>query len=34
LHPVDPIFATASLSDDQRADILGRTAARLFNLPA
>jgi len=30
LHPADPIFATASLSDDQRADILGRTAAKLF----
>ncbi len=31
MHPVDPIFATASLTDDQRADILGRTAAKLFN---
>jgi len=27
MHPVDPIFATASLTDD----ILGRTAAKLFN---
>jgi predicted TIM-barrel fold metal-dependent hydrolase len=34
LHPVDPIMATASLSDDQKADILGRTAARLFNVQA
>jgi predicted TIM-barrel fold metal-dependent hydrolase len=32
LHPVDPIFATASLSDDDRADILGRTAARLLGI--
>jgi aminocarboxymuconate-semialdehyde decarboxylase len=31
LHPADPIFATASLSDDEKADILGRTAAKLFN---
>lgn len=34
MHPVDPIFATASLTDDQRADILGRTAAKLFNFQA
>ncbi|MGB6395137.1 MAG: amidohydrolase family protein [Bradyrhizobium sp.] len=34
LHPVDPIFATESLTDDQRADILGRTAAKLFNIRA
>ena len=34
MHPVDPIFATASLTDDQRADILGRTAAKLFNVQA
>ena len=34
MHPVDPIFATASLSDDQKADILGRTAAKLFNVEA
>ncbi len=32
LHPVDPIFATELLTDDQRADILGRTAAKLFNI--
>jgi aminocarboxymuconate-semialdehyde decarboxylase len=31
LQPVDHIFASESLSDDQKADILGRTAARLFN---
>jgi predicted TIM-barrel fold metal-dependent hydrolase len=33
LQPVDHIFASASLSDDEKADILGRTAAKLFNLP-
>ena len=32
LHPVEHIFASGSLSDDQKADILGRTAARLLNL--
>ena len=32
LHPVDPIFATESLTDSQRADILGLTAAKLFNM--
>jgi len=32
LHPVDPIFATQSLSDSERADILGLTAAKLFNI--
>jgi len=31
LSPVDHIFASSSLSDDQKADILGRTAAKLFN---
>jgi predicted TIM-barrel fold metal-dependent hydrolase len=31
LHPADHIFASASLSDDDKADILGRTAAKLFN---
>ena len=31
LQPVDHIFASESLSDDEKADILGRTAARLFN---
>ena len=34
MHPVDPILATTSLSDDQKADILGRTAAKLFNFQA
>jgi predicted TIM-barrel fold metal-dependent hydrolase len=34
MHPVDPILATASLSDDDKADILGRTAAKLFNFQA
>jgi predicted TIM-barrel fold metal-dependent hydrolase len=34
LHPVDHIFASESLSDDQKADILGRTAARVLNLAA
>jgi predicted TIM-barrel fold metal-dependent hydrolase len=32
LKPVDHIFASTSLSDDEKADILGRTAARLFNI--
>jgi predicted TIM-barrel fold metal-dependent hydrolase len=32
LGPVDHIFACTSLNDDEKADILGRTAARLFNL--
>ena len=32
LSPVDHIFASTTLSDDQKADILGRTAAKLFNL--
>jgi aminocarboxymuconate-semialdehyde decarboxylase len=31
LHPVDHIFASTSLSEDEKVDILGRTAARLFN---
>jgi aminocarboxymuconate-semialdehyde decarboxylase len=34
LHPVDPVLATASLSDAEKADILGRTAAKLFNFQA
>jgi aminocarboxymuconate-semialdehyde decarboxylase len=34
MRPVDPILATASLSDDEKADILGRTAAKLFNVQA
>ncbi|MGH1569550.1 amidohydrolase family protein [Methylobacterium sp. P31] len=32
LHPVEPILATTSLSDDEKADILGRTAAKLLNV--
>jgi predicted TIM-barrel fold metal-dependent hydrolase len=31
LHPVDHILGSTSLSDDEKADILGRTAAKLFN---
>ena len=34
LSPVDHIFACTSLSDEEKADILGRTAAKLFNLQA
>ena len=34
LNPVDHIFASESLSDDHKADILGRTAARLLNFTA
>jgi predicted TIM-barrel fold metal-dependent hydrolase len=34
LQPVDHIFASESLSDIQKADILGRTAARLLNFTA
>ena len=34
LHPADHIFASTSLSDDEKADILGRTAAKLFNMEA
>jgi predicted TIM-barrel fold metal-dependent hydrolase len=34
LQPVDHIFASESLSDDDKADILGRTAAKLFNFTA
>jgi aminocarboxymuconate-semialdehyde decarboxylase len=33
-NPVDHIFASESLSDDNKADILGRTAARLLNFTA
>src|SRR5579871_5724043 len=32
LSPVDHIFACTSLSDDEKAGVLGRTAAKLFNL--
>ncbi|MGA7803571.1 amidohydrolase family protein [Bradyrhizobium sp.] len=34
MHPVDPILATTTLSDDEKADIIGRTAAKLFNVSA
>jgi aminocarboxymuconate-semialdehyde decarboxylase len=34
MRPVEPILATASLTDDEKADILGRTAAKLFNVQA
>jgi predicted TIM-barrel fold metal-dependent hydrolase len=34
LSPVDHIFACTSLSDDEKADVLSRTAAKLFNLEA
>ncbi len=34
LQPVDHIFASTSLSDDDKADILGRTAAKLLNFTA
>jgi predicted TIM-barrel fold metal-dependent hydrolase len=34
LSPVDHIFACTSLSDFEKADVLGRTAAKLFNLEA
>jgi predicted TIM-barrel fold metal-dependent hydrolase len=33
-HPVDRIFAATSLSDDEKAEILGGTAAKLFNFSA
>jgi aminocarboxymuconate-semialdehyde decarboxylase len=34
LQPVDHIFTSTSLSDDDKADILGRTAMKLFNFSA
>jgi len=34
MQPVDHIFACTTLSDDEKADILGRTAAKLFNFSA
>jgi predicted TIM-barrel fold metal-dependent hydrolase len=34
LAPVDHVFASASLSDDDKADILGRTAAKLLGMEA
>ena len=33
-QPVDHIFACTTLSGDEKADILGRTAAKLFNFNA
>jgi len=32
LHPSDHILACSSLDDNEKADILGRTAAKLFNV--
>lgn len=32
LHPVDHIFASTSLSDAEKANVLGNTAAKLFNI--
>lgn len=32
LHPVDHIFGCESLSEDEKADVLGRTAAKLLNI--
>src|SRR5262249_48520415 len=32
MAPVDHIFASPSLSDEEKADILGRTAAKLFGM--
>jgi len=32
LHPVDHIFASTSLSDDEKIAILGGTAAKLLNI--
>jgi len=34
LHPVDHIFATTSLSDDEKMAILGTTAAKILNIKA
>lgn len=34
MQPVDHIFACTTLSDDEKADVLGRTAAKLFNFAA
>jgi predicted TIM-barrel fold metal-dependent hydrolase len=33
-HPVDHVFATTTLSDDEKAAILGGNAAKLLGLPA
>jgi aminocarboxymuconate-semialdehyde decarboxylase len=32
LHPVDHVFATQTLSDDEKIAILGGNAARVFGL--
>jgi aminocarboxymuconate-semialdehyde decarboxylase len=34
MAPVDHIFASTSLNDEEKADILGRTAAKLFGMTA
>jgi predicted TIM-barrel fold metal-dependent hydrolase len=34
LHPVDPVFATPSLSDEERIGILGANAAKLLGMEA
>ncbi|MGC2086362.1 MAG: amidohydrolase family protein, partial [Bradyrhizobium sp.] len=34
LHPVDHIFASTTLCDDEKLDVLGRTAARLLKVQA
>ena len=34
MAPVDHIFACDSLSDEQKLDVLGRTAAKLLNIAA
>jgi predicted TIM-barrel fold metal-dependent hydrolase len=34
LHPVDPVMATTTFSDDEKAAILGGNAARLFGFQA
>ena len=33
-HPVDLVFATGTLSDDEKIAILGGNAARMFGLKA
>jgi aminocarboxymuconate-semialdehyde decarboxylase len=33
MKPVDHIFASSSLSDDEKIAILGTTAAKLLNIP-
>jgi aminocarboxymuconate-semialdehyde decarboxylase len=32
MHPADHIFATTTLSDAEKADILGNTAAKILNI--